>query len=146
MGGRKTTRLSPKSAGIGAAAYRERGGIDDLCTSVSTASPSNGMKSGRHRQAAARSRRTRTRRKQNQNFRVETAPVSYGGSTEGRGGGALAIERPVASSGDYTQILSNELSISVPPPPPPVQPFQLSNRFFITFCTSSQGAGAKTNA
>lgn len=30
MGGRKTTRLSPKSAGIGLAANWERGGIDDL--------------------------------------------------------------------------------------------------------------------
>lgn len=30
MGGRKTTRLSPKSAGIGPAAYWERGGIGDL--------------------------------------------------------------------------------------------------------------------
>lgn len=70
--------------------------------------------------------------------------ISYGRSTEGSRGGAHSIQNPVVTLGDYFQILSNELSISVPPPPS--QPFQLSNRFYITFCTTSQGAMAKTNA
>lgn len=67
-----------------------------------------------------------------------------GGGGGPGGGGAHSTQYPVVTLGDYFQILSNELSISVPPPPS--QPFQLSDRFYITFCTASQGAAAKTNA
>ena len=70
--------------------------------------------------------------------------MGCGRNTEGCRGGAHSIKYPVVTLGDYFQILSNELSISVPPPPS--QPFQLSNHFYITFCTTSHGAKAKTNA
>lgn len=65
-------------------------------------------------------------------------------NTEGSQGGAHSVQYPVVTLGDYFQILSNELSISVPPPPS--QSFQLSKRFYITFCTTLHGAKAKTNA
>lgn len=70
--------------------------------------------------------------------------LSFGCSTEGSQGGVHSIRYPLVTSRDYFQILSNELSISVPPPLS--QPFQLSSRFYITFCTNLYGAKAKPNA
>lgn len=67
----------------------------------------------------------------------------YGSSSEGSRAGAHPIKYPVLTSRDYSQILLNELSISVRSPRS--QPFQLSNHFYVTLCTTVYGAKAKTN-
>lgn len=126
--------------------------------------PSNGVNSESNPQARARRRASSGNQNNSQstfqvkitrkqltaahvffyNYLLTNVCQSHGRNTEGSQGGAHSIQYPVVTLGDYFQILSNELSISVPPPPS--QPFQLSKHFYITFGTISHGAKAKTNA
>lgn len=144
--------------------YWERCKINDLCFSVSLAFPAKSE--GNHQATSMRKASSGAPKLQTCNIRTHSnwksegnnkqqrtsfyiylctnVHIIYGRSTEGSRGGAHSIKYPVVTLGDYFQILSNELSISVPPPPS--QPFQLSNHFYIIFCTTSQGAKAKTNA
>lgn len=152
MEGRKTTRVSWKSPGIGQAA-NERDAKSMIFASQCYWRPLRAVLEKNPRARQERRGEHPLDDWDNSKYQyifqkhffykccLTNVCLSYGGSTQGVEWEPIP-SNPVVTLGDYFQILSNELSISVPPPPS--QPFQLSKLFYITFCTGSHGAAAKT--